>query len=100
MQNRERMNVGINTDTLCKIELKDSKHLHTHKDIKNHNTLDKNERSQRVKEQGTDNEKCEEKNKVKYGKDTIKNIQDNQPCKNKNKTGTSYALVVKKNIRV
>ena len=61
--NCECTNVGINTDTLRKIELKDSKYLHTHKDIKNHNTLNKNERSLCVKEQGTDNKKYEEKTK-------------------------------------
>ena len=54
-------------------------HIHT-KTLK---TLNKNERSRHVEEEGTNNEKYEEKNKIKYGKDTIKNIQDNRPHKNK-----------------
>ena len=98
--NCERTNVGINTDTLRKIDLKDNKHLHTHEDIKNKNTLDKNEKGRRVKEQGLNNEKYEEKNKENYKKDTIKNIQDDRPRKNKNEAVTTYASIVKKSLRV
>ena len=65
--------------------------LHTHEDIENHNTFNKNERSRRVEEKEANNEKCEEKNKINYEKDTIKIIQDNRPRKIKNDTNTTYA---------
>ena len=61
--------------------------------------MNKNERSRHVEEKEETNEKYEGKNKINYEKDTIKIIQDHQPRKKKNETNTTYACVVKKNLR-